>query len=1381
MTSANLPIDPGELALTRSTIDFPVVGLGASAGGLQALTRFFEHMPADNGMAFVVVLHLSPKHVSNVDSLLQRVTRMPVRQVTDSVPIEANHVYVVPPNRQLTMNDGYLGLRELERPRGRQVLIDLFFRSLAVVHRERAVGIVLSGAGADGAVGITRLKEQGGVTLAQNPGDAEYEDMPRAAIATQQIDWVLPAAEMPQRLLDMWANARRIELPAGDDELLARAPSDPQAQREAEDALRDIMVLLRARTGHDFRHYKRATVLRRLERRLQVNGLPSLPAYREHLRSQPEEAQALLKDLLIGVTNFFRDPEAFDALQRAVIEELIPALGRADPGDVRVWVPGCATGEEAYSLAMLLAERAEAVSSPPELHVFASDIDAQAVAMARAGAYPESIVADVPANRLRHFFTKESNHYRIRKEVRERMLFAAHNILRDPPFSRLDLISCRNLLIYLDREVHSQVLEMFHFALRPGGYLFLGSSESADAVPQLFSVVDKKHRVYRANAVARPSRHMPALTLGAATEPTRVTTQELPGQKRRDSYAEVHQRLVEQHAPPSVLADADGNIVHLSERAGRFLRQPGGAPSHQLLAVVQPELRPELRTALFQALRSRHSVEARPVQVERDGRRFYVSMTVRPVLDHVSNAELLLLLFDEVEDTTGGTARQGSADDRDPVIQHLEDELRRTKEQLQSTVEHADTSTEELKASNEELQAINEELRSTTEELETSKEELQSINEELITVNHELKMKVEETSKINDDLQNLIASTDIATVFIDRGMSIKRYTPRATEIFSIIPSDIGRSLFDITHRLDYERLAEDAGEAFAALRLIEREVPSSDGRWYLARILPYRTTEDRIDGAVLTFVDVTKRRHAEERLELGEERMRLVAESTRDYAIITTDVDGRITTWNQGAERIFGWSDVDAVGQPIDILFLPEDVERGEPAAEMLRARQEGRAEDERWHRRRDGSSFYCSGITTPLFNAGTLYGYGKIARDLTGRKHAESAREAALAAQTARRAEAQAASQLKDEFLAIVSHELKNPLNLIQLNAELLARLPEARSSPALARAAATIRKTVMSQAQIIDDLMDLSRVNTGKLALHPEPVDLTGVVQGIATAMHGDAQGKGVALAVVGEPLVVHADRVRTEQIVWNLLSNALKFTPAGGRIEARLRADGDEGVLQVTDTGAGVAPEFLPKLFEMFQQGEPGARRQGGGMGIGLALVKHIAELHGGSVEAASEGVGRGSRFTVRLPLKAGGNGGAHDRGAARHLPVGLRVLVVEDDRATVETLRELLTMEGASVVLAHDGREALAALDRQAVDVVVSDLAMPRMDGYELLAAIRARPDGADLPVVALTGLARPAAAQHLREAGFSAALDKPFTLDGLTQVLQRVMVQRQAGE
>ncbi|WP_346730384.1 CheR family methyltransferase [Caballeronia sp. dw_276] len=1370
---------PGD-AHRSSSLGFPVVGIGASAGGVQALLRFFENAPADMGMAFVVVLHLSAKHVSSADKVLQNVTRMRVKQVSGPTPIEANHVYVIAPGKSLTMTDGYLNARDVEPNTGRPVSIDKMFRSLAEAHGQYVMCIVMSGTGSDGAVGIATVKERGGVTLAQEPNDAEYAEMPQNAIQTDQVDLVLPVVEMPQRLLDIWNNAKRIALPEVDPP--AASPNDRADRRgEAEVALQDILSTLRSRTGHDFRFYKRATMLRRIERRLQVNSVPDLLAYRDLLRENPRETGALLKDMLIGVTSFFRDREAFESIERDVLPMLFHGKNNGD--QVRAWVAGCSSGEEAYSLAMLLTEQRELLRSTANIQVFATDIDESAVARARAGVYPESIMSDVPPSSLRQFFVKTGSHYEVVKSIREKILFAMHNVLRDPPFSRLDMVSCRNLLIYLDRGVQHQVLEMFHYALYPNGYLFLGSSESADSVEDLFTVVDKKSRVYRAKAAKLPNR--PALTSPAMSNQSSYTSIEeegyalIPG-RRNFSFSALHQRVLEQYAPPSVIVNRDSKIVHMSDNAGRFLRYVGGEPSSNLIAVVLPELRLDLRTALFQAVQTGNSVEARRVKLQRDGHSSFVNMTVRPFHDAAADADFILVLFDEVQEAmteSAVAAEHGTG--HDTVMQQLEQELHLSKEQLQTTIEQYETSTEELKASNEELQAINEELRSATEELETSKEELQSVNEELITVNAELQAKIEETGKANDDLQNLITSTDIATVFVDRGMCIKRYTPSATTVFNLIGADVGRSLFDITHKLNYPELANDVSATFQSLRLIEREVATNDGRWFLARLLPYRTADDRIDGAVLSLVETTARRRAEASVRAGEERLRLAAQTTNDFAIIVQDPDGRIVSWNAGAERVFGYSEHEAVGQNIDVIYTSSDNEEGVAAREREIAQHDGRADDERWHVAKGGRKVYCSGVVTPL-NDPKFTGYAKIVRDLTDRKSQEDARQIQLAEERSVRAQAEAANRLKDDFLAVLSHELKHPLNLIHVKAEMLPRIPEARGVPAIQIAADAIQRAVLGQAKIIDDLLDLSRVRTGKLALNLATSDVAQMLATIANAIETDAASRGITLSFDGlaVPLWTKVDPVRFDQIVWNLLSNALKFTPHGGSVSVRLTQESDELRIDVTDTGLGIDAPLLPHVFEMFSQGVEARRRTGGGMGIGLALVKQLVEMHAGRVLAHSEGAGRGTMMSVWLPLvdDRPENGMEQERNGSLS---GVRVLVVDDDPETASAFAALLQLEGAVVATAHSGSEAFTYLEHELVDLMLCDISMPGVDGYELIDQVRANPRLASLPAIALTGYTSIADENRARVKGFDLSLAKPVSLDALIAAAEQVLLWRGA--
>ncbi|MDB5842491.1 MAG: chemotaxis protein [Herminiimonas sp.] len=1370
-----LAFPPPAPGFIPSTLPFFVVGIGASAGGIEALQRFLEAMPADNGMAFVVVMHLSPKHESNIAKILQLKTSMPVLQVTETVPIERNHVYIIPPSKDLLMNDGSLQVVSAARPRGGHIAIDVFFRTLAEVHRERAVGIILSGAGSDGAVGIARIKERGGMTAVQSPEDAEYDSMPRCAIGTDMVDLILPVVELPQKLIELYLNSRVLKLPvAGSPEQSIHTDQDEAQAEESENALRQIMSILFLRTGHDFKQYKRATVLRRIERRLQVTGLQNVIAYRKFLEQHDSETRALLQDMLISVTNFFRDREAFDTLERDIIPKIFS--NSLETEQIRAWSIGCASGEEAYSIAMLLADQNELTGKSRSIQVFASDIDERAINIARRGLYPESITTDVAPSRLRQYFDKDEQRYCVKREIREKVLFALHNILRDPPFSRLHLIICRNLLIYLNRDIQKKVFEILHYALQPNGYLFLGSAESVDAVPELFTPVDKKYRIYQAVNARSNNFHMIAPALLSTEKPLPAKSARNPPDRRRTSPQELFRSFLEDYAPPSILLDQNLDVIYATRQAGRFLHHPGGEPSRNILTTVHPDLQLELRAALFQATHSHQNVETQPIPVHHEDKISFVRIIIRPAQDQHAGSGMSLVLFEEPDESAASNIVTMHAD-KDSLALHLEEELMQTKAQLRSVIEQYETTLEDLKATNEEMQASNEELRSTAEELETSKEELQSINEELITVNFELKIKVDETAKAHDDLQNFLSATEIATIFIDRSMRIKRYSKPSARLFNIIASDVHRSLLDITYRLEYPEMIQDIEQVFERLQPIEREVRGTeDGQWYIARLLPYRTAEDRIEGLVLTFIDISGRRAAEEKLLANEQRMRLIAASTRDYAIATMDLEGIVTSWNGGAERLFGYAESEIVGQSGEVLYTPEDRANGAFQDELRHAREDGRAEDDRWHMRKNGTRVYCSGIASPLMDE-EMCGYVKIARDLTGTKWIRDQQEAKLAWERQERLRAEEAGRLRDEFFAVLSHELKQPLNLIQLTAEMLGRLPATATLPAVARGATTIKRMVEGQARIIDDLMDLSRLHTGKLTLTRTQVNFSEVVAHVINLMAPDAHQKGVSLQVdmVPDEMIVHGDVVRLEQIVWNLLSNAVKFTPAGGKISLRLSQEGDTARMEVEDTGRGIPPEFLPFVFEMFRQANTGTTRQYGGMGIGLALVKELVDSHGGRVEADSRGDGLGALFRIFLPLAIARHTAPLPAEQGSGTLAGKRILLVDDAWEMLETMSGLLDAEGAQVRTASSGAEALRIAEDSAepYHLIISDIGMPGMDGYALLAELRKRKATMATPAIALSGFTRPSDVDRALNAGFETHVRKPVAFDQFIAMVSRI--------
>jgi two-component system, chemotaxis family, CheB/CheR fusion protein len=856
--SKKLPGDQNASQPMPPDKSFPTVGIGASAGGVAALQAFLQEIPANTGAAYVVIIHLEPAHTSELAEILARKAHIPVQQVNKKMTLQPDNIYVIPPNRRLLISDHEIDSLAFEEPRGRRSPIDQFFRSLADQHGD-GFAVVLTGAGSDGAVGAKAIKEAGGLILVQDPDEAEYPSMPRSAIATGLADVVLPVRKLGQELVELIKAKEKVP--------------DEQVAASDEETLQRIFAYLRTRTGNDFSRYKRSTIYRRLARRMQVRQVGELSEYLALLKRKPDEVEALFHELLISVTTFFRDPAAFDVLAQRVIPKLYEF--DASAGSLRIWVPGCASGEEAYSLAMLFADEAGRHETRKELQIFASDLDTTALSIAREGRYPFAIEADVGEERLRKYFTKEGDLYRIRRELREMVLFATHSLLKDPPFSRLHLISCRNLLIYLEKDLQQQVLATFNYALRPGGYLFLGSSETADIAPAYFRVLDREARIYQSKGATGDYRELPNILV-----PHRSGEIPVPGPALGPIHSPPasHQRALELTAPPSILVDINHQIVNMSEAAGRFIQPSGGQIRNDVTELVRPEIRFDLRAALHLAFERNQASLSLPIPVQFNGAPHRVFVQVRPVATGDGNPIQAVIFFiegDAIEEAEGDKAPIARDQVSEVTIRRLKEELELTRSRLRASREEFEAANEELRASNEELQSINEEYRSTAEELETSKEELQSINEELQTVNAELKLKLEGVSRANNDLQNLMAATDVGTLFLDSDLRIKRFTPRITELFNIKAPDEGRSITDFTHRLDYPRFTEDANAVLKDLKIIEREI-GSNGNWYLTRIRPYRTMDDHIEGVVCTFVDVTSRVKIEEALKASEARLRLL-------------------------------------------------------------------------------------------------------------------------------------------------------------------------------------------------------------------------------------------------------------------------------------------------------------------------------------------------------------------------------------------------------------------------------------------------------------------------------------------------------------------------
>ena len=854
----------------------PVCGIGASAGGIEALTEFFGALPADLGLAYVVVVHLAPDHKSELPSILARRTRMPVVQVGDEAePLLPDHVYVIGPDRRLIITDTSVAAKPFEQPRGHRMAIDLLFRSLAEA-RGDGFAVVFSGTGSDGAVGAKAVKGGGGLVLVQEPSDAAYAEMPRAVIATGVADVVLPVRGLAQRLAELAHNPPPL-LPLLD----ARQDPEPIADTE-EKALRETFELLRKRTGHDFSKYKRSTVLRRLSRRMQLCGQLSIADYLAYLRAHSPEVEALFDDFLISVTSFFRDPESWVALKEQVIG---PLIERNEPDEqIRVWVAGCASGEEAYTMAMLFQEESERRrSAVNQLLVFATDVDEKALAVAREGLYPQSITADLSEARLERFFRREDEHFRVVNDIRDRIVFAAHDLLRDPPFSRLHLICCRNLLIYLDRDLQQQVMGVFRYALREEGHLFIGASETADE--DLFQPVDSRHRIFLARSRAGARVVLPELLSAPGPRAIRYGREAPP--PGRATGVEMHLATLEQTAPPSVLIDDRGNVVHLSPTVSRFFLQSGGPPARRVTDLVWPELRDELHSLINRAMEGPEPRLSAFVPVAFDGWPHQIAMLVqqRPAGKDLREQLLVTFLDAGLAPSDAAPALQEPSSE---LVRELREKLRQAEQRIESMRDEHFSINEDLRAANEELQSLNEEYRSTTEELETSKEELQSVNEELQTVNNELKLKLDEVSRAHSDLENLMAATDVATLFLDQELRIKRFTPKLGEIFNVKVRDYERPIGDLTHSLQYDSLEQDARRVLANPVPIEREVRSRNGKTFVVRLSPYRPAGGRdVDGVVITLVDVTAVKTAESVLRASERRQAAELETLRSLHRMT--------------------------------------------------------------------------------------------------------------------------------------------------------------------------------------------------------------------------------------------------------------------------------------------------------------------------------------------------------------------------------------------------------------------------------------------------------------------------------------------------------------
>ncbi len=1190
-TNANASQKPGKQAMKSETHGFPVVGIGASAGGLEALEQLFGNMPSDSGIAFVIVQHLDPNTRSSMPEILSRFTKMPTHVASDGLKVEPNSIFLIPPSKSMSIQDGILYLHEPEQSPGLRLPVDFFFRSLAKEKGADSICIILSGTGTDGTLGVKAIKGEQGTAFVQDPESAKYDGMPRSAIDTGLVDFVLKPGEIPEKLVKFLKHSALNGARVG-------------TAKEGTEPLQRIFAILRTRTGHDFSRYKGSTVRRRLERRMSVNQINDISKYADFLKGNEDEVKALMKDMLISVTNFFRDPEAFEALKvqlKAILKQ------KAQNSDLRVWVAGCATGEEAYSVAIVISECQEELRKRLQVQVYGTDIDVDALRIARAGNYPGNIVADVTPKRLKDFFVKQDGTYTMKKEIRERMVFAPQDFIKDPPFSRLDLICCRNLLIYLESDVQKRLLPLLHYALKPSGVLFLGTSETIGESGDLFTVLDKKWKIYQrrealvaADRLKFPSAFTPS-SREAAGEPVRAVTE--------TRIPELTEKIfLDNYAPTFAVIDDKSRLVYVRGRTGKYLEIASGQPSLSILEMAREGLKTELGSAIYRATSEKKKIVHQGVRVKHNGGFQTVNLTVAPLTEPGIPPGLMIVVFQELELMAGEAKARPSVRGRKRVTE-LEEELRLTRESLQATVEELEATNEEMKSTNGELQSNNEELQSTNEELDTSREELQSLNEELNTLNAELQDKNELLSKANDDLNNFVNRTDIAIILLDDELRIRSYTPATIDVFNIRNVDIGRPIDEITSRLAYDNIVDDAHEVLRTLQPKEVEVQRKDGYWYNVRISSYRTAQNVVSGLVMSLLDINEQKKASESLR-----------ETRDYLdnlinyanapIIVWNLELKITRFNHAFGQLTGRSADEMLGKKVDILIPPE--KRREALQKINRTTTKG----QRWDSVEIPIQHVDGSVRIVLWNSATLF-------DADGRT------PLATIAQGQDITEHKHEMNIKDEFIGMVSHELRTPLTVV------MGALSTARDE----RASKEERKELMeaasssaeSLASILDNMLELSRHQAGRLELEKKSCKIADIAEKSIQRVVRKYDGRQITHSIPDEIPEVACDSVRIEQVIYNLLENALKYSADGSEIRIFSRQDKGAIVIGISDRGAGISPEDQQKLFEPFSRLSEGRTS---GVGLGLVVCKRLVEAHGGRIWVESK-LGEGSTFFFTIP--------------------------------------------------------------------------------------------------------------------------------------------------
>ncbi|WP_009631470.1 CheR family methyltransferase [Synechocystis sp. PCC 7509] len=1357
---------------------FPIVGIAASAGGLEAFIDLLTYLPVDTGMAFVLIQHLAPDHKSLLTEILAKKTKMPVSEVVDGVMVEPNRVYIIAPNTKMILAQGRLRLAPRERVEGKYMPGDAFFTSLAAEQGSKAIAVILSGGDGDGSLSLTHIKAAGGVTFAQCEETAKFDSMPNTAVATGNVDFILPPQEIAEELAKL--SIHPFIAPQAIAKLVENSP-------QSIEGMQLIFALLKSSTGVDFSQYKLTTIARRMQRRMLLYKLEKLEDYAQYLQNNEAEVKALYAEILIHVTGFFRDPLAFQQL----VEQGFPIItkNKTAKSPLRIWVAGCSTGEEAYSIAICLLEFLGEKSLHSLIQIFATDISETAIERARTGTYSDVQMVGVSPERRDRFFTKlESGGYRISKAVRELCVFARQDLSSDPPFANLDLVSCRNVMIYLAESLQKQVLSIFHYSLNSKGILMLGSSESTGHNSQLFAVIDKKHRIYTKNLTETP----PIFSFVASKYPTTIvdnpkTTNNNPADSF-DLGKETDRLILNRYAPVGVVIDDKMTVLQVRGETSFYLKLSPGTPSFDLFKMVRKDLLVALRAAVYEAQRQNVLVRKERLRLENESRLKIINLEVIPFKDAIAKKSYFLILFTEVTPAVNNSIpvkREGlDSGDLEREIDLLRAELAIANQEraaageyLQAVTQEQEHTNQDLKVANEEILSSNEELQSINEELETAKEEIQATNEELKTTNEELRSRNLELHHVNNDLTNLIASIDIPILMLTNDLRVRRFTPTAQKLLNFIPTDVGRPFRDINANLDIPNLEELIVEVINSLKSIVLEVQTNGGYWYNLHIRPYRTIDNRIDGAVVVLIDIDALKGGAANLESARNYAEAIVETVQ-VPLLVLNGELEVKKANQAFYRTFEVSSRDTINSSIF------DLGNGEWNFQSLRVLlTEVLANDTEIQGFEVNHNFEQIGQKTMLLNASKILHEDSIQlllsiEDITERKLLELERDRALIQEQAARYTAEVANASKDEFLSIVSHELRNPLTAILGWVQLLRNREFDKSK--IDHALETIERSARAQNKLIEDLLETSRITAGKFHLNISAIALAPVISSAIEIARTSANAKNIGIEKVFTPktVLVFGDMDRLQQIISNLLTNAIKFTPSGGQVTVSLDCTSSLAQIQVSDTGQGISAEFIPFVFERFRQANSTSTRSEGGLGLGLSIVEHLVGLHGGTVSAASPGEGQGATFTVQLPLLETRQGDSKEITSSPQISLslleGLRVLVVEDDAGLLELIKTILEQYGAEVTEVNSAKNAIASLTNNPgkYDVLLSDLGMPEDDGYSLLRQVRElSPElGGQIPAAALTAYAREGDRQQSFAAGFQRHIAKPVQPEELVSII-----------